>query len=82
MDAATGEILVVLDRSAAASPALQKAARLAAGTGLGLRLFCCDSDPRLVARLLLQPEALSAARVDFLRTCREWLAGPGGLIAQ
>lgn len=75
VNAATGEILVVLDRSAAASPALQKAARLAEGGGLGLRLFCCDSDPRLVARLFLRPESLSAARADFLRQCRSWLAG-------
>ncbi len=74
MTTGTGEILVVLDQSAAASPALQKAAQIAAGGGLGLRLFCCDSDPRLVARLFLRPEALSAARADFLRRCRSWLA--------
>lgn len=74
MSAASGEILVVLDRSAAASPALEKAARLAADGALGLRLFCCDSDPRLVVRLFLRPEALSAARADFLRRCRDWLA--------
>ena len=73
MNAATGEILVVLDRSSGASHALPKAARLAEGAGLGLRLFCCDSDPRLVARLFLQPEALSAARTEFLRDCRKWL---------
>lgn len=74
MNAAKGEILVVLERSAAASPALLKAARLAEGSGLGLRLFCCDSDPRLVARLFLRPESLSAARADFLRQNRHWLA--------
>lgn len=74
MSAASGEILVVLDRSAAASPALQKAARLAEGGALGLRLFCCDSDPRLVVRLFLRPESLSAARADLLRRNRDWLA--------
>jgi len=75
VNAAAGEILVVLVRSATSSPALEKAARLAERSGLGLRLFCCDSDPRLVARLFLRPESLSAARADFLRGCRKWLAG-------
>lgn len=82
MSATAREILVVLDRSAEARPALDKAARLAEGSGLGLRLFCCDSDPRLVARLFLRPEALSAARADFLRRCREWLADLAAPLAQ
>jgi universal stress protein E len=67
------EILVVLDPDATDHPALDKAARLAAANGSRLRLFCCDHDPRLTARLMLSPEALSAARAGFLRRRREWL---------
>jgi universal stress protein E len=74
-----GKILVVLDREAGPAAALGKAAALAAGSGAKLRLFCCDHDPRLVARLFLSPESLTAARVAFLRQLRAWLlelAGP------
>jgi len=67
------EILVVMDPAAQEHPALAKAARLAEGAGARLRLFCCDHDARLVARLFLSPDSLSAARVDFLRRRREWL---------
>lgn len=73
------QILVVMDAAADAHPALDKAARLAASSGARLRLFCCDHDPRLVARLFLSPDSLSAARTDFLRRKRAWLeqqAGP------
>ncbi len=67
------EILVVMDPAAEEHPALAKAARLAEGTGARLRLFCCDHDPRLVARLFLSPDSLSAARAGFLRRQRHWL---------
>jgi universal stress protein E len=66
-------ILAVVDPAAAAQPALQKAAVVAAATGARLRLFCCDHDPRLTARLMLSPDALSAARAGYLRRRREWL---------
>jgi universal stress protein E len=66
-------ILVVLDPSAALQPALDKAAAIAAASGARLRLFCCDHDPRLTARLMLSPDALSAARAGYLRRRREWL---------
>lgn len=66
-------ILVVTDPTAAEQPAIAKAALLAQRTGACLRLFCCDRDPRLVARLLLDPEALSAARAAFLASRRDWL---------
>lgn len=69
----TMEILVVMDPAADEHPALAKAARLAEGAGARLRLFCCDHDPRLVARLFLSPDSLSAARADFLRRRRRWL---------
>jgi universal stress protein E len=68
-------ILVVTDPTAAEQPAIAKAALLAQRTGACLRLFCCDRDPRLVARLLLDPEALSAARAAFLASRRDWLSG-------
>jgi len=67
------EILVVMDPAAQEHPALAKAARLAEGAGARLRLFCCDHDARLVARLFLSPDSLSAARADFLRRRRQWL---------
>lgn len=67
------EILVVLDPGAEQHPALDKAARLAGGAGARLRLFCCDHDARLVARLFLSPDSLSAARADFLRRRLNWL---------
>lgn len=67
------KILVVLDAEATEHPAIDKAAAIAAGSGAILRLFCCDHDPRLVARLFLSPESLSAARVAFLRRRRAWL---------
>jgi universal stress protein E len=66
-------ILAVLDPSAALQPALEKAAVIAGATGAQLRLFCCDHDPRLTARLMLSPDALSAARAGYLRRRREWL---------
>jgi universal stress protein E len=66
-------ILAIVDPGAAAQPALQKAAVVAAATGARLRLFCCDHDPRLTARLMLSPDALSAARAGYLRRRREWL---------
>ncbi len=65
--------LVVLDRESDADALLAKAADIAAGSGATLRLFCCDHDPRLVARLFLSPESLAAARVAFLRKLRAWL---------
>jgi len=67
------EILVVMDPAAQEHPALTKAARLVEGSGARLRLFCCDHDARLVARLFLSPDSLSAARADFLRRRRQWL---------
>lgn len=66
-------ILAVVDPAAAAQPALAKAAAIAASTGGRLRLFCCDYDPRLTARLFLSQDALSAARAGYLRRRREWL---------
>jgi universal stress protein E len=66
-------ILAVLDPGAARQPALDKAAVIAEATGARLRLFCCDHDPRLTARLMLSPDALSAARAGYLRRRREWL---------
>ena len=68
-------ILVVTDPTAAEQPAVAKAALLAQRSGACLRLFCCDRDPRLVARLLLDPEALSAARAAFMASRRDWLSG-------
>ena len=68
-------ILVVLDPTAEAQPALDKAALLARRTGARLRLFCCDRDPRMVLRRLLDPEALSAGRAAFLAGRRDGLAG-------
>lgn len=68
-------ILVVLDPTAEAQPALDKAGRLARKTGARLRLFCCDRDPGLVLRRLLDPEALSAGRAAFLAGRRDWLIG-------
>jgi universal stress protein E len=68
-------ILVVTDPTADEQPAIAKAARVAQRTGACLRLFCCDRDPLLVARLLLDPEALSAARAAFLAGRRDWLSG-------
>lgn len=68
-------ILAVLDPTATDHPALTKAGLLARATGACLRLFCCDRDARLVARLLLDPAALSAARAAFLAGRRDWLAG-------
>lgn len=79
MNADLRNILVVLDRDADPGPVLAKAARLAAGSGASLRLFCCGHEPRLTARLLLSPDALSAARSAWLGRRREWLetlAGP------
>ncbi|MCU0977352.1 MAG: universal stress protein [Steroidobacteraceae bacterium] len=68
-------ILVVTDPTADDQPAIAKAALLAQRTGACLRLFCCDRDPRLVARLLLDPGALSAARAAFMASRRDWLGG-------
>ena len=66
-------ILVVVDPAAGEQPVIDKAARVAAGSGARLRLFCCGHDPRLTARLMLSPDALSAARAEFLRGRRAWL---------
>jgi len=66
-------ILAVLDPGAAQHPALEKAAVVAEAAGARLRLFCCDHDPRLTARLMLSPDALSAARAGHLRRRRDWL---------
>jgi universal stress protein E len=66
-------ILVVVDPAVDAQAVLDKAAAIAAGAGARLRLFCCSHDARLTARLMLSPDALSVARVEFLRRRREWL---------
>ena len=66
-------ILVVLEPGAERQPVIGKAARIAAGSGARLRLFCCSHDPGLTARLMLSPDALSAARAGFLRRQRAWL---------
>lgn len=71
-------VLAVVDPAAALQPAMEKAAIIAAATGARLRLFCCDHDPRLTARLMLSPDALSAARVGYLRRRREWLESLAG----
>lgn len=68
-------ILVVADPTTTDQPAVARAALLARRSGARLRLFCCDRDPRLVARLLLDPAALSAARAAFLAARRDWRAG-------
>lgn len=67
------DILVVLQPAADNGALLAKAAALARGAGAPLRLFCCDHDPGLTARLMLSPDALSAARAAHLRQRREWL---------
>jgi nucleotide-binding universal stress UspA family protein len=66
-------ILVVLEPELGSGALLEKAARIAAGAGARLRLFCAGHDPRLTARLILSPDSLSAARADFLRRRLEWL---------
>ncbi len=72
---AISRITVILDPSAATHPALEKSAALARQAQASLKLFVCDHDPSLVARLILSPEALSAARVRFLKDKLKWLEG-------
>lgn len=70
-----GLILAVVDPTAGEQPALAKAGRLAEASGACLRVFCVDRDPRLVARLLLDPAGLTAARAAWLAARRDWLIG-------
>jgi len=72
-DRTPDNILVVLQAEADNGALLAKAATLARGSAAPLRLFCCDHDPRLTARLMLSPDALSAARAAHLRRRRDWL---------
>ena len=79
MSAHLGSVLVVVDAASGSRAAVEKAAALAAGAGARLRLFSCSHDPRLVARLFLSPDSLSAARADDIRRRRarlEELAAP------
>jgi universal stress protein E len=75
-------ILVVVDPAADEQPALGKAAAIAEAAGARLRLFCCDHDPRLTARLFLSPGSLSAARAGFLRRRRQWLESLAAPLAE
>ena len=73
MSANLESILVVLEPGVERQSVLDKAVRIAAGSGARLRLFCCSHDPRLTARLMLSPAALSAARATYLAHHRDWL---------
>lgn len=73
MSANLESILVVLEPGVDRQPVLDKAVRIAAGSGARLRLFCCIHDPRLTARLMLSPASLSVARAACLGRQRDWL---------
>jgi universal stress protein E len=64
-------ILVVLDPTAHAQPALDKAASLAARTGAELTLFACDPDPARIREL--GPADRDSARAYSLAARRDWL---------
>ena len=73
MSANLESILVVLEPGVDRQSVLDKAVRIAAGSGARLRLFCCIHDPRLTARLMLSPASLSVARAACLGRHRDWL---------
>jgi universal stress protein E len=59
-------ILVVVDPTAAAQPALQRSAALAKRSGARLDLFICDYDPELRESRMLDPGAVAKARAALL----------------
>jgi universal stress protein E len=59
-------ILVVIDPTAAAQPALERAAWIAKRLPASLELFICDYDPLLSESRVLEPDALEKARAATL----------------
>jgi universal stress protein E len=59
-------ILVVIDPTAAAQPALERAAGLAKRLNARLELFICDYDPLHAESRVLEPDALAKARTALL----------------
>jgi universal stress protein E len=66
-------ILVVLDPTAEAQPALAKAARLASVAGSPLELFVCDYEPALADPRFFKSERLQTLREEFLARHRATL---------
>jgi universal stress protein E len=62
------QILVVIDPTATAQPALERAAWLAKRSGGRLELFVCDYDPALKESRLLDAGAVANARAALLET--------------
>jgi universal stress protein E len=68
-------ILVVVDPTAQAQPAVEKAARLARSSGAVLELFACDFDPALDVRAFADTQRLRTLREAFVAELDRFLAG-------
>jgi universal stress protein E len=66
-------ILAVLDPTAAAQPALEKATLLARRCDATLELFICDFDPALSGRPLAESERMRELREEFVAERMEFL---------
>ncbi len=67
-------LLVVIDPTASAQPALERAAWLAQKLGATVELFICDYDPNIADARAVDADAQNHARSQLLGTRRQWLA--------
>jgi universal stress protein E len=68
-------ILAVIDPTADAQPALERAALIAARTGASLELFLCDYDQYLAGERFFDEDSLEKARQGLLSSHRRRLQG-------
>jgi universal stress protein E len=66
-----GRILAIVDPTAEAQPAVERAAWLARHLGCGLELFICHHDPYLAGERFFDSPDLQAARDTVMQTMRQ-----------
>ena len=73
MTANARRLLVVIDPTASAQPALERAAWLAKKLPAALELFVCDYDPNIADARVVDAEVQNHARSQLLEARRRWL---------